>query len=121
MRSRSLGGGKSLRVSVRAEREIGSQNRERPSARESRPSARWLEQPARRFDPEDALGVARYVADMIPQLEAMAIKGRLDLVTYFLGMARAEADRFAQTEVSTGETSNARGELREDEGVPQRP
>jgi hypothetical protein len=34
---------------------------------------------------------------MTAQLEAMALSARLDLLAYFLGMARSEADLFART------------------------
>ena len=47
----------------------------------------------------EALDIARYVADMTAQLEAMAIAARLDLLAYFLGMAQAEADLFVRTTV----------------------
>jgi hypothetical protein len=40
----------------------------------------------------EALDVARYITDMTAQLEAMAIAGRLDLLAYFLGMAKAESE-----------------------------
>ena len=45
----------------------------------------------------EALDVARYVTDMTAQLEAMAIASRLDLLAYFLGMARAESELFVRT------------------------
>jgi hypothetical protein len=45
----------------------------------------------------EALDVARYVTDMTAQLEAMAIAARLDLLAYFLGMARAESELFVRT------------------------
>ena len=45
----------------------------------------------------EALDVAGYVSDMTAQLEAMAIAGGLDLLAYFLGMARSEADLFIRT------------------------
>jgi len=45
----------------------------------------------------DAVDVARYVADMTAQLEAMASSARLDLLAYFLGMAKAESELFART------------------------
>lgn len=61
-------------------------------------------------DPEDAskgrsesvttresLDVAGYVSDMTAQLEAMALAAGLDLLAYFLGMARSEADLFVRT------------------------
>jgi hypothetical protein len=37
------------------------------------------------------------VADMTAQLEAMAIAARLDLLAYFLGMAKAESELFVRT------------------------
>ena len=46
---------------------------------------------------QEALDVARYVADMTAQLEAMAIAARLDLLAYFLGMARAESEIYVRT------------------------
>jgi hypothetical protein len=45
----------------------------------------------------EALDVARYITDMTAQLEAMAIAGRLDLLAYFLGMARAESEIYVRT------------------------
>src|ERR1700678_1672732 len=45
----------------------------------------------------EALDVARYITDMTAQLEAMAIAGRLDLLAYFLGMARAESQIYVRT------------------------
>jgi hypothetical protein len=45
----------------------------------------------------EALDVARYITDMTTQLEAMAIAARLDLLAYFLGMARAESEIFVRT------------------------
>jgi hypothetical protein len=45
----------------------------------------------------EALDVAEYVSDMTAQLEAMALVAGLDLVAYFLGMARSEADLFVRT------------------------
>jgi hypothetical protein len=41
--------------------------------------------------------VAAYVSDMTAQLEAMALSARLELLAYFLGMARSEADLFVRT------------------------
>ena len=40
---------------------------------------------------EDAAAVACYIADMTAQLELMARAARLDLIAYFLAMARAES------------------------------
>src|SRR5690242_14859736 len=45
----------------------------------------------------EALDVARYITDMTAQLEAMAIAGRLELLAYFLGMAKAESEIFVRT------------------------
>ena len=45
----------------------------------------------------EALDVARYVSDMTAQLEAMAAAARLDLLAYFLGMAKAESEMFVRT------------------------
>ena len=47
----------------------------------------------------EALDVARYVTDLAAQLEAMAIASNLDLLAYFLGMARAEGDLYVRTHV----------------------
>ena len=44
-----------------------------------------------------AIDVARYIADMTAQLEAMATAAHLDLLAYFLGMAKAESELFART------------------------
>ena len=43
----------------------------------------------------EAATVARYIADMTAQLETMAITARLDLLAYFLAMARAEGEASA--------------------------
>jgi hypothetical protein len=40
----------------------------------------------------DAAAVAGYIADMTTQLESMARAAGLDLLAYFLAMARAEAN-----------------------------
>jgi hypothetical protein len=45
----------------------------------------------------EGLDVARYITDMTAQLEAMAIAGRLDLLAYFLGMAKAESEIYVRT------------------------
>lgn len=50
---------------------------------------------------QEALDVARYVADMTAQLEAMAVAARLDMLGYFLGMAKAESELLLRT--SAGE------------------
>jgi hypothetical protein len=45
----------------------------------------------------EALDIARYVADMTAQLEAMSAAVDLDLLAYFLAMAKAEAELFLRT------------------------
>jgi hypothetical protein len=63
---------------------------------------RRAENPSR-VAPKEAFDVARYVTDMSAQLEAMAVAARLDLLAYFLGMAKAEGDLFLRTQaVSDG-------------------
>jgi hypothetical protein len=57
----------------------------------------------------EALDVARYIADMTAQLEAAAIAARLDLLAYFLGMAKAESEIFVRT-YCTPEAERAEGE-----------
>jgi hypothetical protein len=46
-----------------------------------------------------AAEVARYIADMTGQLESMAIAANLDLLAYFLAMARAESESSARAAV----------------------
>lgn len=58
----------------------------------------------------DAVDVARYVADMTAQLEAMASSARLDLLAYFLGMAKAESELFARTNPAEGPEAPAEDE-----------
>ena len=41
--------------------------------------------------------MARYVADMTAQLEAMAVASRLEMLAYFLGMAKAESELLLRT------------------------
>ena len=82
--------------------ELGFPRRKR--AEYGRPGKGALARPQRRgVDPfhsavtREALDVARYITDMTAQLEAMAIAGRLDLLAYFLGMARAESEIYVRT------------------------
>ena len=44
----------------------------------------------------NAAAVAGYIADMTAQMESMAAAAGLDLVGYFLAMARAESEAAAQ-------------------------
>ncbi len=54
-------------------------------------------QAASRTSPaSDQAAVAGYIADMTAQLETMAIAARLDLLAYFLAMARAESETSAR-------------------------
>jgi hypothetical protein len=63
--------------------------------------SKQAEVPSHDVAPREALEVARYVRGMTAQLEAMAVAARLDLVTYFLGMARAETDLFVRANART--------------------
>ena len=54
----------------------------------------------------EALDIARYVADMTAQLEAMSAAVNLDLLAYFLGMANAEAELFLRTTAGAGQESS---------------
>ena len=45
----------------------------------------------------EGLDVARYITEMTTQFEAMAIAAHLDLLAYFLGMAKAESELFVRT------------------------
>jgi hypothetical protein len=56
--------------------------------------------------PKEAFDVARYVTDMAAQLEAMAIAARLDLLAYFLGMAKAEGDLFLRTHAGSDDAAD---------------
>ena len=64
---------------------------------------------AQRTVSREALDVARYVLDMTAQLEAMATAARLDLLAYFLGMAKAESEMFVRT------SAPAKAEFEDDE------
>jgi hypothetical protein len=62
----------------------------------------------------EAIDVAGYVSDMTAQLEAMALAGGLDLLAYFLGMARSEADLFLRTNAGEGEAEGEGAALSEE-------
>ena len=72
--------------------------------------SKQAEVPSDHFAPREALEVARYVTDMTVQLEAMAVAARLDLLAYFLGMAKAEGNLFirdnAQANFSRAESGD---------------
>ncbi len=53
--------------------------------------------PSRGVATQEALDIAHYITDMTGQLEAMAVAARLDLLAYFLGMAKAESELFVRT------------------------
>lgn len=74
------------------------------------------------FATQELLDIAGYVSDMTAQLEAMALAAGLDLLAYFLGMARSEADLFVRTNAGPeAETTSEEGEeggLSDDDQVP---
>jgi len=49
----------------------------------------------------EAIAVARYIADMSGQLESMASAAHLDLLAYFLAMARAEGEASVRANASS--------------------
>jgi hypothetical protein len=55
-------------------------------------SPRRADDPSHRAVTRDVLDVARYITDVAAQLEALAIAAHLDLLAYFLGMAKAESE-----------------------------
>lgn len=83
--------------------------RKRP-ARQRRAGDGWTAAPKRNDDPSfveatpAALDIARYVADMTAQLEAMSAAVDLDLLAYFLAMAKAEAELFLRMNPDSGPT-----------------
>jgi hypothetical protein len=79
----------------------GESGPERPSIRPADSSHRVVTR--------DPLDVARYLADLVAQLEAMAIAAHLDQVAYFLGMAKA------QIEISVRANAVAEAERAEEE------
>ena len=70
----------------------------------------------------EALDVASYISDMTAQLEAMSLAAGLDLLAYFLGMARSEADLFVRTnespEAETAGDVGALGGLSDEDQSP---
>ena len=64
----------------------------------------------------EALDVAGYISDMTAQLEAMAVAGGLDLLAYFLGMARSEADLYLRTNSGAEEGAEGEDDTLSDEG-----
>jgi len=80
----------------------GFPRRKRPSHQRTVGNA-WAEVSKRTREPSpgeatrEALDIARYVADLTAQLEAMSAAVDLDLLAYFLAMAKAEAELFLRT------------------------
>jgi hypothetical protein len=84
--------------------------------------------PSRGLVAREALDVAHYITDMTAQLEAMAVAARLDLLAYFLGMAKAESELFVRTntvaeaereaEVETEAEAKAKDSYAEPAGQP---
>ena len=68
----------------------------------------------------EALDVARYITDMTAQLEAMAIAARLDLLAYFLGMAKAESEIYVRTNAVAEAERMEEESFEPADGLPQR-
>jgi len=89
----------------------------------ARPPKR-ADDPSRGLVAREALDVAHYITDMTAQLEAMAVAARLDLLAYFLGMAKAESELFlrtnavAQAEAEREPEMEAEGSYAEPAGQP---
>jgi hypothetical protein len=60
-------------------------------------SPRRADDPSHGAVTREALDVARYIAGMTAELEAVAIAARLDRLVYFLGMAKVESEIFVRT------------------------
>ncbi len=82
--------------------EVGFPRRRR--AEQARPGKGLSAAPARKAEgaspglvSREVLDIARYITDMTAQLEGMAVAARLELLAYFLGMARAESELFIRT------------------------
>ena len=73
--------------------------------------SKQAEVPSHHVAPREALEVARYVTDMTAQLEAMAVAARLDLLAYFLSMAKAESDLFIRGNAQADGSRAESGEI----------
>ena len=73
--------------------------------------SKQAEAPSDHFAPREALEVARYATIMTIQLEAMAVAARLDLLAYFLGMARAQCDLVVRGNAQADGSSVESGEI----------
>jgi len=68
----------------------------RRDAQDPQAAMSQAEIPSQHVAPREALDLALYVTDMTAQLEAMAVAAGLDVLAYFLGMAKAEADLYVR-------------------------
>ncbi len=66
--------------------------------------------PSRGIVAQEALDVAHYITDMTAQLEAMAVAAHLELLAYFLGMAKAESELFVRTNAVAESEDEAKAE-----------
>jgi len=74
--------------------------------------SKQAEVPSHHVAPREALEVARYVTDLTARLEAMAVAAHLDLLAYFLGMAKAEGDLFIRGNAQANGSKIESGEIR---------
>jgi hypothetical protein len=77
---------------MKPKREDGRAARSAPAR-----SPRRADKPSHGAVTQEALDVARYIADMTAKLEAVASAARLDRLVYFLGMAKVESEIFVRT------------------------
>ena len=76
------------------------------STRDDADGARDANPPRKGVVSRESLDVASYISDMTAQLEAMSLAAGLDLLAYFLGMARSEADLYVRTNASGEDRDN---------------
>ena len=75
--------------------------------------------PSRAVVRREALDVAHYITDMTAQLEAMAVAAHLDLLAYFLGMAKAESELFVRTNAVAEAGREAEPEAEDSQGASE--
>jgi hypothetical protein len=80
---------------------------------------RRADDPSRGVVAREALDVAQYITDITAQLEAMAIAARLDLLAYFIGMAKAESELFVRTNAVAEAEAEAEDSYPDAHGIPQ--
>ena len=73
---------------------------------------RYDQQDSQEEAPGSNVATARYIADLVGSLAAMASDAKLDLLTYLLNMARVEAEMQARR-------SNDAGDLPQDDDFPE--